>query len=366
MNQNGFPSDLLKKPPADRIAYFNDYTMAHPILADVIQKLMSCIQESADNSLIFIFGPTGVGKSTLLRRVSQKLIKASLSGLKSNKGRIPIAGIEAVAPEFSNFDWKDFYWRAFNALEDPFGDTRCLSPGHSKLKMRVALESALRNRQPDIFYVDEAQNLGKVSSGRKLRDQADCIKSLANLSSVQFVLVGTYELLMLRNLSAQLCRRSIDIHFPRYQAELPQDLKVFRSIVHTFQQNLPLADESDLVEHWEFLYERSMGCVGILKNWLSRTLTNNLKEDKTCQKIQLKDLEKYAPPLEKCLVMVAEIREEERQLDNKVNSSDLRAALGLKAISADQPEQTPTKKTRRAVGKPAPQRRPVGGGQGAK
>jgi len=53
-------------------------------------------------------------------------------------------------------------------------------------------------------------------------------------------LLGTYELLAFRNLSAQLSRRSIDIHFPRYRADSTADLKAFQSIVKSFEQQLPL------------------------------------------------------------------------------------------------------------------------------
>jgi predicted AAA+ superfamily ATPase len=117
--QDSFPRELLDRPVGQRIAYFESYTMAHPKLVEAAQKLMHAIEEPAGAPLVFIFGPTGVGKSTLLRRVTQKITEALLTELKVDKGRIPIAGIEAVAPEFSNFDWKDFYVRAFEALNAP-------------------------------------------------------------------------------------------------------------------------------------------------------------------------------------------------------------------------------------------------------
>ena len=142
--------------------------------------------------------------------------------------------------------------------------------------------------------MDEAQNLGKVASGRKLRDQTDCLKSLANLGKTRFLLSGTYELLMLRNLSAQLCRRTLDIHFPRYRAEVEQDIRAFKSVVQTFQRYLPLAETPDLLECWDLCYERSIGCVGILKDWLSRTLSAVLERDDMALTLTRKDLERHA------------------------------------------------------------------------
>lgn len=359
---DGFPAALLKQPIRDRAAYFKNYTMAHPKLLEAAQTLMQTIHEPAGVSILFLFGPTGVGKSTLLRRMSQKLIEAALPNLEKDKGRIPIAGVEAATPEFSNFDWKDFYQRALKAVEEPFLNV----PGHhiTTLKLRMALEDALRHRQLTVFYIDEAQNLGKVASGRKLRDQTDCIKSLANLTRVQFVLAGTYELLILRNLSAQLCRRSLDIHFSRYQADKTDDLRAFRGIVQTFQRHLPLQEQPDLLEHWDYCYERSIGCVGILKDWLSRTLVAALEEGATT--LTRKYLERHAWSLEQCAIVLAEAKEGENSLETRTTSTALRIALGLEVAttaSGGTAEDTTKKRQRRAVGQPLPKRYPVGGGE---
>ena len=96
--QDGFPRELLNQPTQARVAYFADYTMAHPRLVEAAVKLMHSIEQPAGASLIFIFGPTGVGKSTfLLRRVSQKITEAALPEMETDKGYIPIAGIEAIS-----------------------------------------------------------------------------------------------------------------------------------------------------------------------------------------------------------------------------------------------------------------------------
>jgi len=65
-----------------------------------------------------------------------------------------------------------------------------------------------------------------------------------------YVLVGTYDLLVFRNLSAQLSRRSIDIHFSRYRATNEADLRAFKSVLWSFQRNVPLEEEADLLQHW--------------------------------------------------------------------------------------------------------------------
>lgn len=35
-------------------------------------------------------------------------------------------------------------------------------------------------------------------------------------------------------------------------------------------------DTQDLMNHWAYFYERSIGCVGVLKDWLVRTVASTL------------------------------------------------------------------------------------------
>ena len=132
-------------------------------------------------------------------------------------------------------------------------------------ELQYAVEQTLRHRRPAAVFLDEAQHLGRIASGRKLADQLDVIKSMASQTKIVHVLLGTYELLAFRNLSGQLSRRSLDIHFRRYHCEEKSDLQTFHNILLTFQAQFPLPDPCDLSLWIDLLYERSIGCVGILK-----------------------------------------------------------------------------------------------------
>jgi hypothetical protein len=142
------------------------------------------------------------------------------------------------------------------------------------------------------------------------------------------VLFGTYELLAFRNLSAQLSRRSIDVHFPRYRLSNPGDAKAFRTVLGTFEQQLPLREPPDLVKEWEYLYERSVGCVGILKDWLMRTLVSVSRRN--THFLVRKDLESHAPSVAQCDKMLSEALEgESRLMESTEERSRLRTRLGL-------------------------------------
>ena len=373
---NGFPLELLTQPATERLAYFENYTVAHPRLKEVYEILMRTIAEPAGASFIFVYGPSGIGKTTLQLRVEQKLKELALPKLESDRARVPAVGIEAVAPESRNFNWKDYYTRALIALEEPLIDykfdygVRGISRDNfgkinveSKVvapALRRALENALIHRHPDVFFVDEAQHFGKMASGYKLQDQLDCLKSVANMTGILHCLLGTYELLTFRNLSGQLSRRSVDIHFRRYCADSPEDVQAFKSVLLTFQQQMPLAEAPDLVSHWEYFYERTLGCVGILKNWLTRALKDALDREATT--VTLKDLQKRAWSVAQCQRMFKEIQEGERQLsETETDVQHLRSALGIGAKTIAQPEEAPKKTLPQGkVGKRNPKRDPIG------
>lgn len=379
---SGFPLELLKQPMPSRLAYFQASTVAHPRLKEAYEALMRAISEPAGASLIFVYGPSGVGKTTLRLRIEQKLIQSYLPILETNRGRMPVVGIEAVAPESRNFSWKDYYTRALVALEEPLIDHKfdysvrgiyrnssgqvVIEPKVVAPALRRALEQALRHRLPDIFFVDEAQHMGKMASGHKLQDQLDCLKSLSNMTGILHGLLGTYELLTFRNLSAQLSRRSVDIHFRRYRADLQEDIQAFKSVILTFQRQMPLEESPDLVIHWEYCYERTLGCVGILKNWLTRALSDALEEGAAT--ITVKHLERRAWSVAQCQKMFKEIQEGEKQLsETEADCANLRAALGLgeAAKAPIQTQEEVPKPPHRQVGKRKAKRDKIGVGQHA-
>ncbi len=82
-----------------------------------------------------------------------------------------------------------------------------------------------------------------------------------------------------RTVTPQLAGRSVDVHFRRYDATKKEEREEFRSVLWALQRQLPLDIEPLLVEqHWEMLYARSLGCIGLLKLHLIRALALALTE----------------------------------------------------------------------------------------
>jgi len=332
--------DESRKP---NLREFQGFTLAHPQLVEAKDKLLAAIQESPPNSLVMVFGPTGVGKTTLLTKVEQILTQSLLSSLQTDRGRIPVVSVEAAAPESGNFNWRDQFKRTLLKMEEPLveckrsppvprsgDDDLCarLSSKTSAAEYRYAVEQALRYRRPLAVLIDEAQHLVKLTSGRKLLDQLDVIKSIANLTATVHVLFGTYDLLAFHNLNGQLSRRCVEIHFRRYRADQEGDRRSFVNTVHSFAQRMPFSQPPDLAVEWEYLYERSVGCVGVLKDWLVRGLVHALKRGK--KTLNRSDLEPYALSVSQCERMLSEAIEGELRLRETADEQcRLRARLGL-------------------------------------
>jgi hypothetical protein len=214
--------------------------------------------------------------------------------------------IEAEAPIYGNYDFKQHFKRSLKALDEILVEQRRNSSwpaqeAHDKSAsinnsisagvLRGILEDSLKRRRPAAFFIDEAHHLGKVSGGRKFQDHLDVIKSLANTTNTVHVLVGTYELQLLLNLSDQISRRSRTFHFERYRFCQAADVKAFQNIVWNFQQRLPFSGQQDLREHADYLMERSLGCVGILSSWLARAADAAL--DESCDGLTIDHLKRH-------------------------------------------------------------------------
>ena len=344
--RTAFPPELLSQPLAARLAYFENKVVAHPHLKKVHEQLWQAIQRPAGTPLIFVFGPTGVGKTTLRCRLEQQLWEAGRSAMAQDPGHVPVVGLEVAVADADSFRWRDYYKRALAALDEPLIDRKALpahilqermelrDSGRYKVTsdLRWALEQALRHRRPVAFIVDEAQHFRRIASGRRLLDQMDTIKSLANLTGITHVLIGTYELLGFAQLSAQLDRRSCEIHFSRYHIDIPEEMLAFQRVLMTFQRHLPLMGEPDLVAQAEYFYERSVGCVGVLKDWLTRALAAALEDGQ--ETLTRTALERQALPTRKLLRMAREIREGEEALTaNSRTQAELRSLLGMSTES---------------------------------
>src|SRR5437764_13414638 len=115
----GFPRELLERSIGERLHYFDKVVISHQILKQTYDALLHAIRHPASASVILVFGPTGVGKTTLRQQIERQLIKDALANPDANPGQIPVVAMEAVSPDSGNFNWRYYYIRALMALDEP-------------------------------------------------------------------------------------------------------------------------------------------------------------------------------------------------------------------------------------------------------
>ncbi|MBD2731461.1 ATP-binding protein [Nostoc sp. FACHB-892] len=293
--QRPFLQELLTKSSTERLDYFHNITVGHLRLRQALDALLINLQQQTDICVLFVVGPAGVGKTTLRLRAEKLLLEEALTSMSHNTCQIPVAGIEAIPAEGGKFNYKDYYLRVLESLEQlsvtlsttnskpnfqnhAIASTTYFASKSSDI-VRRALEQAMRHHQMTALMVDEAQHLLMLAGGKQMLHQMNWIKSIANITGTVHILFGTYDLLNCCRLSGQVSRRSEDIHLPRYCSDSKEDVTEFIRILQTFQTHLPLIEEPSLVEKYEYILDYSLGCIGILKTWLTRALRTALADN---------------------------------------------------------------------------------------
>ena len=82
------------------------------------------------------------------------------------------------------------------------------------------------------------------------------------------------------------------------------------NVIKSLQDRMPLEETPNLLEHAEYIYIGTLGCIGILKNWLTRAFKEALQEGS--KTITIEHLEKHILPVDTLENMLREINEGEK------------------------------------------------------
>jgi hypothetical protein len=284
--------------------------------------------------------------------------------LVADRSRLPSVGFEVQATNVGNFAWGPFYADYLAELQVPILPSKEMMSELPQVPRshgpHQAVLSAIAHRRPVVTFLDEANHLCQVSNARLLSQQLDKIKSIANRSKTLHVMFGTYELAALLDASAQLARRGNTFHFSRYRWEKQGELNAFMLVVKKFGLSLPLNHTLDLTSKAEFLYERSLGCAGILKNWLMEALGRACRDNRTFIKIE--DLEETAMPSAKLRRLLLEAQAKEPIMDDRDNhDNSLREMLRSPCPAQTELPLHPPRGGNQSPGTPNPRSDPTGG-----
>lgn len=365
-------NDLPKDPIADAVGAFGANIFAHTHAKETFHELMDAISADSLPQVIILTGPTGAGKTTLVRALINKMVERYLPRIAAETDFVPVVSVDAMPPCATNFSWKDFYIRLLIGQNEPLVDRKLLvsrqlslfseHPAANPLEqsvtdaLRRSAEEYLRRRRTKILLIDEAHHLLLVSNRQRLENQFESLKILAMQTGTTIVLVGTYRLLDILDQSGQLARRSQVINFPRYDTRKESHRVEFRKALAFFESLLSQHIPTALNDDAGYFYMKSAGCIGILKDWLTRCLEHALREG--VGRIDARFADRYALKNRALVTIVEEACWGEQKLAD-VDDLKLRDLLENGVLfSAD---ETPGARKPRRIGTRKPVRDPVGG-----
>ena len=290
-------NEPLPPEPQALLERFKAYAVWHPRLLQVRTHVLDTIWEPADVLFMVVCGPSGVGKS--------KLAEVLSSRLNTSNGQYPRRSllINTRPSDGELFHRTNFYQNGMKLLgkttfdrhikvdvvtaehlvEKKRGRGKTSTKYNDDPELRDAYEEELRRQRLHVVLLDEAQHLIASGDDKQPKDQLNWIKSMAIETGVLHVLIGTYDLLPFCNLDGQMARRGSDFHFARYHIEDEKDCEAFRNAFASLLKQIPLqVDYEALIQRWWYFFEGSIGCIGILKQWLVRALYRALREGATC------------------------------------------------------------------------------------
>lgn len=241
MSDKKFPKELLTASAETKKKYWKEEVIIpHPNFNDALNIILDYVKKPTP-PIIVVRGPAGAGKTKLAEVTAKKI--CSQYDLNKDLNHIPTVYYKVLNFSKGNHDWRVTFINLLQAMGEPLIAHKVCYHEEKSLfnllkgdaKFGIALINALKYRQTKALILDEAHHISKIAGARKIQDQLDVLKILADLSNTKIILFGNYELNVFLDLNDQIIRREKTINFMRYILNKDGDTKKFKSVLNSIQ-----------------------------------------------------------------------------------------------------------------------------------
>jgi hypothetical protein len=279
----------LLLPDEMKLRYFFSFQVSHRKLDVVEAGILHHLGPYSDARILTLIGPPGAGKTSFAENVLARRMKPASPGLR------PFLFLAAPAYGSIAVPWSGVYRKILQAGDEPLIEhkrgtviegnrVKTLSPSAKTLDtLRAAVESMLLHRQTRLLAIDEVLHILRFRDEEALMDT---LKSLADSTDSQLLLIGSYDLFDLVRSYAQVGRRSEVFYLDRYRrhiingkaglCENEDDIREFTHIIERLQKRWPFEWVPNFVAVAVYLLDATLGIVGLLKDFMFQCLVHQM------------------------------------------------------------------------------------------
>lgn len=270
------PSEIFELEPIDRVNnYFLKVSVEHSKFQNIYRSIID-YSNYKDDKIIFVIGPTGIGKTHLADKFLRTLCNKPSYSNGTFKHQLPIL-FTVAGSSGTGFNWPFFYRSAIQRFNvDQFIRTNSIeqstkanygakfkASGKNSAELQQELIQRIIDYEVKHWLIDEAGHIFKYS-GKSGDNDLNTLKYIADQSGVRITLFGLYEATAAIGEIGQINRRIKLFGFDNYEP----GSRDFVSAYVTLLTNIPFQLDSDLTSDVDYVYAGCCGCVGILRDWL--------------------------------------------------------------------------------------------------
>lgn len=245
--------------------------LQHPGYEIPRQRLRRVLDEHRPGHMVFIIGPSGVGKTTMRRSVMQEMFGNPACW---GRGRVPVAETFAMLPHGAYFSSRELAKSLVNELNAPTLDW-LLDGSHLETPVKEAIraevadcartwESLRPKRATEGEYWEIVQR-SLIARGCKYvsidqvtallvnhRDTSPAdhtlhLMALAEATGVMFIMTGVHHASRLWSIHSELRRRVVTVWVPPYSDTRPEDRVSFVRLLKSLGSKYPVSQGDLLV-----------------------------------------------------------------------------------------------------------------------